>query len=44
MKAKRKPLVIKEVKFAPADDRASHRKIAEVFRLLLREPDKGRRE
>lgn len=44
MKAKQKPLVIKEVKFVPADDLASRRKIAEVFRLLLREPDKERRK
>ena len=31
----RKPLVIKEVKFAPADDGASRKRIEEVYRLLL---------
>ncbi len=36
MKARRKPLVIKEVKFASADNPASRKKIEEVYRLLLR--------
>jgi len=39
MKAKRKPLVIKEIRYADSDD-ASRRKITEVYRLLLHPPAK----
>lgn len=35
MKSKRKPLVIKETKFASANDPASRKRVEEVYRLLL---------
>ncbi len=39
----RKPLVIKQVKFAKAEDPASRKRVEEVYKLLLA-PGKGERK